>query len=160
MIKRILVSMLLGIAIGVLISVVSFLFLQETARPPQEIVLTIPSGTAEQVARGEQPPSIPKDMIFVVGDTLVMKNEDSVDHKLGELWIPANSTAQLALNEEQNMAFECSFQAGNYFGLDVRQSLTWGTRLYGVLYAGVPLGILIALYSFVISPKKKENVPA
>ena len=152
--------MLLGIAIGVLISEVSFLFLQETARPPQEIVLTIPSGTAEQVARGEQPPSIPKDMIFVVGDTLVMKNEDSVDHKLGELWIPANSTAQLALNEEQNMAFECSFQAGNYLGLDVRQSLTWGTRLYGVLYAGVPLGILIALYSFVVPLKKKENVPA
>lgn len=160
MIKRILVSMLIGIAIGVLISEVSFLFLQETARPPQEIVLTIPAGTAEQVARGEQPPSIPKDMIFVIGDTLVMKNEDSVDHKLGELWIPANSTAQLALNEEQNMAFECSFQAGNYFGLDVRQSLTWGTRIYGVLYAGVPLGILIALYSFVIPPGKKENVPA
>ena len=160
MIKRILVSMLIGIAIGVLISEVSFIFLQETARPPQEIVLTIPAGTAEQVARGEQPPSIPKDMIFVVGDTLVMKNEDSVDHKLGELWIPANSTAQLAMNEEQNMAFECSFQAGNYFGLDVRQSLTWGTRLYGVLYAGVPLGILIALYSFVVPPKKKENVPA
>jgi len=152
--------MLIGIAIGVLISEVSFLFLQETARPPQEIVLTIPAGTAEQVARGEQPPSIPKDMIFVVGDTLVMKNEDSLDHKLGELWIPANSTAQLALNEEQNMAFECSFQAGNYFGLDVRQSLTWGTRLYGVLYAGVPLGILIALYSFVVPLKKKENVPA
>ena len=160
MIKRILVSMLIGIAIGVLISEVSFIFLQETARPPQEIVLTIPAGTAEQVARGEQPPSIPRDMIFVVGDTLVMKNEDSVDHKLGELWIPANSTAQLALNEQQNMAFECSFQAGNYFGLDVRQSLTWGTRLYGVLYAGVPLGILIALYSFVVPPKKKENVPA
>lgn len=160
MIKRILISMLIGIAIGVLISEVSFIFLQETARPPQEMVLTIPAGTAEQVARGEQPPSIPKDMIFVVGDTLVMKNEDSVDHKLGELWIPANSTAQLALNEEQNMAFECSFQAGNYFGLDVRQSLTWGTRLYGVLYAGVPLGILIALYSFVVPPKKKENVPA
>jgi hypothetical protein len=160
MTKRILVSMLIGIAIGVLISEVSFLFLQETARPPRQVVLTIPAGTVEQVARGEQPPAIPKDMIFVVGDTLVMKNEDSVDHKLGELWIPANSTAQLALNEEQNMAFECSFQAGNYFGLDVRQSLTWGTRLYGVLYAGVPLGILIALYSFVVPTKKNENAPA
>lgn len=160
MIKRILVSMLLGIALGALISEVSFIFLQETARPPQEVILTIPAGTSEQVARGEQPPSIPKDMIFVVGDTLVMKNEDSVDHKLGELWIPANSTAQLSLNEEQNMAFECSFQAGNYFGLDVRQSLTWGTRVYGVLYMGLPLGILIALYSFVVPTKKKENAPA
>jgi hypothetical protein len=160
MIKRILVSMLLGIALGALISEVSFIFLQETARPPQEVILTIPAGTSEQVARGEQPPSIPKDMIFVVGDTLVMKNDDSVDHKLGELWIPANSTAQLSLNEEQNMAFECSFQAGNYFGLDVRQSLTWGTRVYGVLYMGLPLGILIALYSFVVPTKKKENAPA
>ena len=160
MIKRILVSMLIGIIIGALLSEVSFIFLQETARSPQEIVLTIPAGTAEQVARGEQPPSIPKDMVFVVGDTLVMTNEDSVDHKLGELWIPANSTAQLSLDEEQNMAFECSFQAGNYFGLDVRQSLTWGTRVYGVLYAGLPLGILIALYSFVVPTKKKESAPA
>ena len=160
MIKRIFVSMLIGIAIGALISEVTFIFLQETARPPREVVLTIPTGTAEQVARGEQPPSIPKDMIFVVGDTLVMKNEDSVDHKLGELWIPANSTAELSLNEAQNMAFECSFQAGNYFGLDVRQSLTWGTRIYGVLYGGLPLGILIALYSFVVPAKKKEHAPA
>jgi hypothetical protein len=160
MIKRILVSMLIGIAVGAVVSEVPFLFIRETARPPREVVLTIPVGTADQVARGEQPPSIPKDMIFVVGDTLVMKNEDNVDHKLGQLWIPANSTARLALNEEQNMAFECSFQPGNYFGLDVRQSLTWSTRIYGILYAGLPLGILIALYSFVIPSKKKENAPA
>ena len=160
MTKRILISMLLGIVAGALISEISFIFLQETARPPQEVILTIPSGTAEQVARGEQPPSIPKDMVFVVGDTLVVKNEDQVDHKLGQLWIPAKSTARLGLNEEQNMAFECSFQPNNYFGLDVRQSLTLGTRIYGVLYAGVPLGILFALYSFVIPSKKKENVPA
>lgn len=160
MIKRILLSMLIGLLVGVLISELSFIFLQETARPPQEIVLTIPAGTAEKVARGEQPPSIPRDMVFVVGDTLVMKNEDNVDHNLGQLWIPANSSARLALNEEQNMAFECSFQAGSYFGLDVRQSLTWGTRIYGIFYAGIPLGILIALYSFVVPPKKKENAPA
>lgn len=160
MTKRIVVSMLIGIVLGVVISELSFIILHETARPPQEIILTIPTGTAEKVARGEQPPSIPKDMIFVVGDTLVVKNEDVVDHKLGQLWIPANSSAQLALNEAQNMAFECSFQPGNYFGLDVRQSLTLGTRIYGVLYAGVPLGILILLYSFVVPAKKKENVPA
>ena len=145
--------MLIGIAVGVAISEFSFIFLRESARPPQEVILTIPTGTAEKVARGEQPPSIPQDMVFVVGDTLVVKNEDDVDHKLGQLWIPANSSAELALNEEQNMAFECSFQPGNYFGLDVRQSLTFGTRVYGGLYAGIPLGILILVYSFVIPAK-------
>ena len=158
--KRIVISMLIGIALGVVISELSFMFLRETARPPREVLLTIPAGTAEQVARGEQPPSIPTDMVFVIGDTLVMKNEDSVDHKLGSLWIPAHATARLPLNEAQNVTFECSFQPGNYFGLDVRQSLTLGTRIYGILYMGLPLGVLFAVYSFVIPPKKKQNAPA
>jgi hypothetical protein len=160
LIKRLLISLLLGLVIGVLVSEVPFLFLRETARPPQEIVLTIPNGTAEQVARGEQPPSIPTDMIFVVGDVLVVKNDDLVDHKLGPLWIPASSSAQLPLGQAENLAYECSFQPGNYFGLDVREALTIGTRIYGIFYAGLPLGILIALYSFILPVKKIENAPA
>jgi hypothetical protein len=159
-IRRIVVSMLIGIGLGLVISELSFIILHETARPPRDVILTIPAGTAAEVARGEQPPSIPKDMTFVVGDTLVVVNQDHVDHKLGQLWIPANSSARLALGAEQNMAFECSFQPGNFFGIEVRQALTLGTRIYGILYAGVPIGILILLYSFVIPAKKKEDVPA
>jgi hypothetical protein len=49
MMKRIVVSMLIGIVLGVVISEFSFIFLQETARPPQEVILTIPAGTAEKV---------------------------------------------------------------------------------------------------------------
>jgi hypothetical protein len=155
--KRVAISLLIGLALGVAISEIPFIFLRETARPPQEIVLTILAGTAEQVARGEQPPSIPENMIFVVGDTFVINNEDSVDHKLGSLWIPANSSAQLSLEEEESLAFECSFQPGNYFGLDVREPLTADTRLYGILFAGLPMAVLIALYSFIIPIKKIEN---
>ena len=159
-VKRTLLSILLGLLIGVVVSEIPFLFLRETARPPREIALTIPAGTSVQVARGEQPPSIPENMTFVVGDTLVVRNEDSVDHKLGPLWIPANSSAHLSLDQEENLAYECSFQPGNYFGLDVRQPLTPRTRLYGIFYVALPMIILIALYSFVLGPKKKENVPA
>jgi hypothetical protein len=158
--KRLLLSVFLGLLIGATISEVPFLFLRETARAPREIVLTIPAGTSEQVARGEQPPSIPENMTFVVGDRLVVKNKDSADHKLGPLWIPANSSAQLSLDQEENLAYECSFQPGKYFGLDVREPLTTKTRLYGIFYVAFPMAILIALYSFVVSPKKKENAPA
>jgi hypothetical protein len=160
LIKRLVISLLVGLLLGVAISEIPFLFLQETARPPQEVVLTIPLGTADQVARGEQPPSIPTDMVFVVGDVLVIRNEDTVDHKLGSLWIPASSSAQLALGQEENLAYECSFQPGNYFGLDVREALTLGTRIYGILFAGLPLGVLLALYSFILPVKKNENAPA
>jgi hypothetical protein len=158
--KRLLISLLAGLLLGAAIGEIPFLFLRETARSPREIVLTIPAGTAEQVSRGEQPPSIPQNMIFVVGDTLVIENEDIVDHKLGPVWIPANSSAQLSLNQEENFAYECTFQTGSYFGLDVREPLTLSTRLYGILYAGLPIAILIALYSLVIPVKKSENAPA
>lgn len=159
-IKRILISTGLGLLFGVLISEVPFLFLRDTARMPREIVLTIPAGTADQVARGEQPPSIPQNMMFVVGDRLVVKNDDSVDHKLGPLWIPPNSSAEFSLDQEESFAYECSFQPDNYFGLDVREPLTPGTRIYGIVYVALPLSILIALYSFVIPSKKKENAVA
>jgi len=158
--KIIFTSLVLGMLLGVAVSEIPFIFLRETARPPKDIVLTIPLGTAEQVARGEQPPTIPENMIFVVGDVLVVNNEDSVDHKLGPLWIPANSTAELPLGQEESLAFECSFQPGNYFGLDVREPLTNSTRLTGILFAGLPMSILIALYSLAIPAKKNENAPA
>jgi hypothetical protein len=159
-IKRFVVSLLVGLLIGVAINEFSFLFLRETTRPPKEIILTIPLGTAEQVARGEQPPSIPENMTFVAGDTLTIKNDDRVDHKLGTLWIPANSSAQMSLGQVENLAFECSFQPGNYLGLDVHEPLTAGTRLFGILYSGLPLGILIALYSLIFPSGKKENASA
>ena len=160
LLKRILIAILLGLLIGVTVSEVPFLFLRETARSPREIVLTIPAGTSGQIARGEQPPSIPETMTFVVGDRLVVRNEDPVDHKLGPLWIPASSSSQLSLDQEESLAYECTFQPGNYFGLDVREPLTPKTRLFGIIYVALPMSILILLYSLVITPKKRENAPA
>lgn len=159
-IKRILLSLVFGLLIGVMVSEVPFLFLRETARPPREIVLTIPAGTSDQIARGEQPLAIPENMTFVVGDTLVVRNEDVADHKLGPLWIPANSSAQLSLDQEESLAYECTFQPGKYFGLDVREPLTPRTRLFGIFYVALPMAILFALYSLVLTPKKKANAPA
>ena len=158
--RKILVSMLIGILIGIAVGEIPFIFQRETARQPKSITITIPPGTAERVALGEKPPTIPENMIFVVGDVLVVENNDSADHKLGPLWIPAHSSAQLALSQKENLAYECSFQPGKYFGLDVREPLTMGTRIYGILYAGIPLGVLIALYSFAVPPKKTDNAPA
>ena len=158
--RKILVSMLIGILVGIAVGESPFIFQRETARQPKSITITIPPGTAERVAQGEKPPTIPENMIFVVGDVLVVENNDSADHKLGPLWIPAHASAQLALGQKENLAYECSFQPGRYFGLDVREPLTISTRIFGILYAGLPLGILISLYSFAVPSKKKENAPA
>ncbi|MBI5354317.1 MAG: hypothetical protein HZB50_16875 [Chloroflexi bacterium] len=156
-IKRTLISLLLGLVFGVVLNEITFMFLRDTARPPKVVELVIPNGTAEKVARGETPPTIPDSMAFVIGDTLLVKNEDIVDHELGPLWIPAGTSASLHLDTVQSYALTCSFEPGRYFGLDVHEALTFGTRLYGILYAGIPLGGLLALYSLVMPVKKKEE---
>jgi len=160
-VKRILISLVIGLVIGVILNEVAFYFLHETTRPPKTIELVIPAGTAERIAKGEQPPSIPNNMTFVVGDEFLVINQDSKDHQLGPLWIPAGASASLMLDSVQSYAYECSFQTGKYFGLDVYEPLTLGTRLYGILFSGIPLGILIALYSILMpSNVKNKNVPA
>ncbi len=155
--KRILYSMLAGLLFGLVFSEATFLFLGQTAREPKTIQVSIPAGTAELVSRGEQPPSIPKDMTFVVGDTLEVVNQDNVDHQIGPLWIPPGTSASLVLGKPESLAYECSFQAGNYIGLDVREPLTLFTRIYGIFFAGIPMGLLLSIY-VVILPSKKNNV--
>ncbi len=150
--KRVLLSLAAGLLIAVLVNEITFFFLRETARPPKTVELVIPAGAAEQVSRGEQPPSIPEGMIFVVGDTLVVKNEDSTSHELGPLFIPAGSSASLVLDTQENYSYSCSFRPNRTFGLDVREPLTPATRVQGILFAGLPLGVIFALYSFVAWP--------
>ncbi len=117
-----------------------------------------PLGTAASIKSGDVPPGIPEDMTFVVGDTFVVVNQDEVDHQLGPLWIPPGTSASLNLDTEQNYAYECSFQSTKIFGLDVREPVTFGTRLTGIFFSGLPLGALFSVYSILLtSDKKKEK---
>ncbi len=156
-VKRIVISMLVGLVIGLLLSELTFYFLGETARKPTTITVVVPAGTAELVAQGEQPPSLPQNMNFVTGDVLIIDNQDSVDHQLGPLWIPAGTTGHLVLGEPESLAYECSFQKNKYVGLDIHDPLTLGTRIYGILFAGLPMGLLIAVYASIIPARKEKN---
>jgi len=154
---RILIGMLAGLALGIVISEATYYFLRDgETRTPQLIELDIPAGTAEKVQRGQADPLLPDSMTFVIGDTLVVKNHDSVNHQLGPLFIPPGSSASLKLDSAQNYAASCTFQPGRYLGLEIQPALTIQTRLIGVLQAGIPLGFLFVLYGVFAIPIKKK----
>lgn len=158
--KTLLIRFLLSIVLGVLaagvISEIAFQFLgNTTSRAPQVVELVIPQGAAQKVAEGEA--VLPAEQVFVVGDTLVVHNEDNVTHTLGPLFIPAGSSASLKLSEPENLSYSCSFQPTKMFGLDVREPLTFGLRIQGILIAGVPMGFLFAVYSLILWPLKKKE---
>lgn len=160
---RVLISMLLGLAAAVLISELAFRLLgNTTSRPPEEIELIIPPGTAEKVAQGER--VMPEEISFVVGDTLIVVNEDNVAHTLGPLYIPAGASSSLKLDQPTNMSYSCSFQPSQDFGVSVEglgnvdEALTPGTRIYGILIAGIPMGALFAVYSLVLWPLRRAAI--
>ena len=157
MIKRIVISISLGILLATVFTEVSYWILKRENRAPERIELVIPAGTADEIAKGQVPPTIPEDMTFVVGDTLVVVNQDSVDHQLGPLWIPPGTSASLNLDTEQNYAFQCSFQPTKVFGLDVHEPVTPVTRLTGILFAGLPLGALFSVYSILLVKDGKKQ---
>lgn len=156
--KRIIGGMIAGILVGAVISEATYFFLRGgEGRTPEVIQIVIPAGTSEKVRNGQAEPSLPTAMTFVVGDTLVVKNEDTVTHQLGPLYVPPGTSASLQLEATQKYAATCSFQPGRYFGLDVRAPLTLQTRIVGILQTGVPLGFLLVLYGAFAVPHKKAQ---
>ena len=145
-------------------SEVAFYFLKEdTDRLPQEIELVVPSGTADKVAAGEPVPAIPDEMTFVLGDTLIVNNEDSVDHQLGPLWIPPRSKASLVLDAAERYAYSCTFQTSRYLGLNVEQPTTWRSRLVALGYTVPATTAFLFIYSIALwpinpKPKKDNNI--
>jgi len=156
--KRIGISLALGLLIAWIIAEAAYVLLKDHGdRAPQRIELVIPAGTAEQVAQGQAVPSIPANMVFVVGDTLVVKNEDTTSHQLGPIWAPPGASASLDLDTANQYSYECSFEPNKYIGLDVRPRVTLATRIVAILFAGIPTGAMLAVYSFVAFPIRKRD---
>ncbi len=154
LVRRLLIAGVIGLLLAILISEGSYQLLRDDSdREPQEIELVIPAGTAAQVAAGEQGPVVLEDMVFVVGDVLVVKNEDVTDHQLGPIWIPPHSSGRLALDQANKYSYGCSFQATRYLGLDVVQRGTsWQSRILAVGFVAPPTIALIAIYSILVIP--------
>lgn len=157
--NRILISFVLGFAIAALTTELAYFFLKKENRAPTVVEILIPAGTAEKIREGlGSQLDIPDNMQFVVGDTIKVINQDDENHILGPLWIPAESSASLKLEAEQHLAYECSFQPDNYFGLTVQEPVTWRTRVYGIFFAGFPLSMIFVVYSGLIPfGRKKET---
>lgn len=156
--KRFGVVFLLAVVfVGLFNEAMYFLQRDERDRPPKTIELVIPEGTAEKIAQGAEEIAIPEGMTFVIGDVLLVRNADVVDHQLGPLWIPAGRAASLRFDTADKIAYQCSFVVGNYFGVDVLKPTTWISRLLALAMAAPTLAMLLFVYSLVAVPLKTKK---
>lgn len=153
--RRLLFLAVISAAGVLLVSEVSFRLMgDDTSRAPETVELVIPAGTGALLATGEDITSIPETMIFVVGDVLLVRNEDKIDHELGPLWIPAGASASMSLDEKNDLAYSCSFKPSKYFGLTVKEAITFEDRLGALWYGTPPTTMLLLVYSIVVKPLK------
>jgi hypothetical protein len=158
--RRLLILSIIAIMGVLFISELSYRLLREdSSRAPKTINLVIPEGTAKKIAEGQSEPSIPEDIVFVVGDTLKVENQDVVDHQLGPLWIPAGKTASLPMGEVSNYAYSCSFRPSQYLGITIREPVTWASRLGAI--ALISNHHFLLVYNLVVRPLKpvESSIP-
>jgi hypothetical protein len=130
---------------------------EPTDRAPETIQLVIPAGTAEKIAAGESVPSIPEEMVFVIGDTLEVVNQDSVSHQLGPIWVPAGSTGSLVMNAVEHVRYSCSFQTQQYLGLETKAPTTFLTRMAALFLTVPTLAVVLFLFSVAQYPIKQPT---
>ncbi len=164
--RRFLLLFVISSALVWLVSEVAFQLQKgQNDRAPQVLELVIPYGTAAEVSAGHKVPEIPEEMVFVVGDMLVVRNEDESDHQLGPLWVPAGASASLLMEKAERTAYSCSFQNTKYLGLLVQEPTTLGTRLAALALAAPATAMFMFVYSLIIWPltpreknKNKDDV--
>lgn len=154
-------ALISSLAVGLVSELYFRLQKSEFSRPPQTVELVIPPGTAAKVAAGEAVETLPEEMIFVVGDTLLVTNQDSSAHELGPLFVPAGQAASMKLSVSgPDPWVECSFQPQAYFGLIVKEPIDWQDRLQALLYAVPTTTMLLFAYSLAVVPLDRKKPAA
>ena len=159
---RVAICIVIGVLGGWLISEGSYQINKDPVNRDQanRVVLEIPAGTADLIAKGGSAPQIPSSMTFVAGDILVVKNDDTVSHQLGPIWVPPLSSGVLQIETADEYSYACTFEKSKVFGLTVLPQLTLASRIQGALTIGLPTALLFGLYSTIVFPLKKKPAVA
>lgn len=131
-----------------------------TSRPAQEIELVIPAGTADRVAAGEPAPSLPESLRLATGDTVLVRNLDTVSHQLGPIWVPAGATGRLTFPRTIVGQYACSFTPVGTFGIQVEPRLTALERFVFLLVSGLPYAAVFTLVSVFLWFSQKAPSPS
>lgn len=137
-------SLFAGLALAGGVSVASWFALSDgPTRAPKPVEIAIPAGTYDRIRSGAALSPMPSTLEFVQGDTLIVRNEDRVQHQIGSFSIPPGGVTSIPLTQASSQSFLCSFHPAGVIGLNVKaRSNPWGI-LWPTFLLGVPFGMAI-----------------
>jgi plastocyanin len=87
---------------------------------PQTIEIVVPAGTQDRVTRGEDVDVMPARLELRVGDTLSIRNNDSVGQAVGPYYVKAGEHMRLTFGTAGRFEGYCPLSEGDRYELVVK----------------------------------------
>ncbi len=107
--KKLSKNKFLQLASGLLLLGILSWFMVGQYQKMQTVTFTIPPGTAQQLAAGNQVITLPNELTFSVGDTIVINNQDDAVHTFGPFTILPNTTLTKQFRTVKTYQSSCTF---------------------------------------------------
>lgn len=92
---------------------------ERAARPAQTVEIVIPNGTGVRMLRGEAIDVMPARLELQVGDTLVIRNEDTYDQSAGPYFVAAGREYRITYGSSGTFDGYCPLSAGGRYEIVV-----------------------------------------
>ena len=136
-----------GLLVGAILSFGSWFALRSVVDDtPSDYELDIPAGTAVLVAQGAAPPSIPSTIRIKDGGSFVIRNRDTVAHRVAEYTIQPGEDREIPLvpaaGDDAQNRFLCSFHPGNVLELSLDEAPPLTANLLPTFAIGLPISLV------------------
>lgn len=102
----VLLTIVVALALGA--AVVAVAALTRDEREPQTVTFVVPDGAAEDAYFGKPVDVMPPEVELRVGDTLVVRNDDSQTASVGPFTVRAGETLRQTFRRPQTLIGECT----------------------------------------------------
>lgn len=127
------------------------------ARVAERVLVSIPAGTGSRltgpVAPGQSPAPgglPPAAVRLTSGDTLVLRNDDTQAHQVGDYSIAPGAVLELTVGQADAGRFRCTFVQSGSFVLDVIPPLQPATLMVPAALIGMPVGGMFGLVGWFV----------
>lgn len=131
------------LAIAWTVSLAWWLLLPET----RTVSIEVPRGTATAIARGESPAVIPSTLLLRRGDTLAIRNDDDVTHRVGIAVIAPGATARIPVDAAllDSPVLLCTIHPSGALGISALARPGLEATIIPTLLAGVPMAFALVV---------------
>lgn len=91
------------------------------SRDPRTVEFVVPAGTAARLAAGEKVVVMPDRVELRVGDSLSIRNEDTVDQSVGPFFVGAGNTVRYTYGKPGTFEGYCALSEGQRYEIIVTE---------------------------------------